>query len=356
MESGDESSQDCTVHPTLLETIVYGHLDDEVGEAGLQIEAHRRGNHSLEPFRPDFPSDCTFRMFVLVEMIDTVRIPPWNFHRQLNDAISEELNKKLANKVVYNVGLCICLYDITKLEDSYIFPGDGASHTKVHFRYVVFHPFLDEVLVGKIKYCSQEGVYAMKTSRSGCGSTRRTKELTTSTWTRVRRSDSGSWTSCFWIRLRPDPPRSLRHRSKLQALCLRPLRKTGRRRKSLPIRCWPPSVSQAWACCHGGAANETHRYSCSGHLYLCIIGDQRARGVSSFLLSSAVLRDIPSESCAHQRPAASLWCSSALTSLCIDVRSPYWILTDSSMNQRVRRDHIDAHQICMSSCATLSLE
>uniref|UniRef100_A0A4W6DKG8 DNA-directed RNA polymerase subunit n=1 Tax=Lates calcarifer TaxID=8187 RepID=A0A4W6DKG8_LATCA len=98
-------------------------------------------------------------MFVLVEMVDTVRIPPWNFQRQLNEAIAEELNKKLANKVVYNVGLCICLYDITKLEDSYIFPGDGASHTKVHFRYVVFHPFLDEILVGKIKYCSQEGVH-----------------------------------------------------------------------------------------------------------------------------------------------------------------------------------------------------
>uniref|UniRef100_A0A8C6SYU5 DNA-directed RNA polymerase subunit n=1 Tax=Neogobius melanostomus TaxID=47308 RepID=A0A8C6SYU5_9GOBI len=98
-------------------------------------------------------------MFVLVEMVDTVRICPWDFHKQLNDAIAEELNKKLANKVVYNVGLCICLYDITKLEDSYIFPGDGASHTKVHFRYVVFHPFLDEVLVGKIKYCSQEGVH-----------------------------------------------------------------------------------------------------------------------------------------------------------------------------------------------------
>ncbi|XP_059395040.1 DNA-directed RNA polymerase III subunit RPC8 [Carassius carassius] len=98
-------------------------------------------------------------MFVLVEMVDTVRIPPWSFHRQLNDAISEELNKKLANKVVYNVGLCVCLYDITKLEDSYIFPGDGASHTKVHFRYVVFHPFLDEILVGKIKGCSAEGVH-----------------------------------------------------------------------------------------------------------------------------------------------------------------------------------------------------
>ncbi|XP_016114182.1 DNA-directed RNA polymerase III subunit RPC8 [Sinocyclocheilus grahami] len=98
-------------------------------------------------------------MFVLVEMVDTVRIPPWSFHRQLNEAIAEELNKKLANKVVYNVGLCVCLYDVTKLEDSYIFPGDGASHTKVHFRYVVFHPFLDEILVGKIKGCSAEGVH-----------------------------------------------------------------------------------------------------------------------------------------------------------------------------------------------------
>ncbi|KAJ8251608.1 hypothetical protein GJAV_G00223170 [Gymnothorax javanicus] len=101
----------------------------------------------------------TTRMFVVVEMVDTVRIPPWQFQRQLNEAIAEELNKKLANKVVYNVGLCICLYDITKLEDSYIFPGDGASHTKVHFRYVVFRPFLDEILVGKIKYCGQEGVH-----------------------------------------------------------------------------------------------------------------------------------------------------------------------------------------------------
>ena len=28
----------------------------------------------------------------------------------------------------------------------------------VHFRYVVFRPFVDEILVGKIKSCSKEGV------------------------------------------------------------------------------------------------------------------------------------------------------------------------------------------------------
>lgn len=42
-------------------------------------------------------------MFVLVEMVDTVRIPPWNFHRQLNEAVAEELNKKLANKVMETI-------------------------------------------------------------------------------------------------------------------------------------------------------------------------------------------------------------------------------------------------------------
>ena len=38
-------------------------------------------------------------MFVLAEMTDIVRIEPWLFNVKLNDAITEELNKKLANKV-----------------------------------------------------------------------------------------------------------------------------------------------------------------------------------------------------------------------------------------------------------------
>lgn len=36
---------------------------------------------------------------------------------------------------------------------------DVPSPFSVHFRYVVFHPFLDEILIGKIKGCSPEGVH-----------------------------------------------------------------------------------------------------------------------------------------------------------------------------------------------------
>ncbi len=61
-------------------------------------------------------------------------------------------------QVVLNVGLCIALWDIEKREESYILPGDGGSHTKVHFRFVVFRPFMEQILIGKIKNSSRQGV------------------------------------------------------------------------------------------------------------------------------------------------------------------------------------------------------
>lgn len=57
------------------------------------------------------------------------------------------------------MGLCIALFDITKLGHSYIFPGDGASYTEVNFRYIVFRPVIEEILIGKIRSCSRDGVH-----------------------------------------------------------------------------------------------------------------------------------------------------------------------------------------------------
>ncbi|XP_031569933.1 DNA-directed RNA polymerase III subunit RPC8-like [Actinia tenebrosa] len=97
-------------------------------------------------------------MFVLAEMRDTVRIKPWLFSLDIQEAVENKLNKKFANKVVHNVGLCIVLYDILSIGDSYIVPGDGSSHTPVTFRFVVFRPFIDEILLGRIRSCNHEGI------------------------------------------------------------------------------------------------------------------------------------------------------------------------------------------------------
>lgn len=42
-------------------------------------------------------------MFVLAELKDTIRIPPEMFHLKLNEAIKDEINRKLANKVSYSI-------------------------------------------------------------------------------------------------------------------------------------------------------------------------------------------------------------------------------------------------------------
>lgn len=56
-------------------------------------------------------------MFVLVQMKDTVRIPPKLFNLDTMDAIRESLNKKFANKVIQKVSLCgKLLWDIMAIK------------------------------------------------------------------------------------------------------------------------------------------------------------------------------------------------------------------------------------------------
>ncbi|VVC35430.1 Hypothetical protein CINCED_3A007580 [Cinara cedri] len=63
----------------------------------------------------------------------------------------------LANKVVMDVGLCLSLFDILEIGDSIIYPSEGSYFSKVRFRFVVFRPFVEEILIGKVKTCNSDG-------------------------------------------------------------------------------------------------------------------------------------------------------------------------------------------------------
>ncbi|XP_065342474.1 DNA-directed RNA polymerase III subunit RPC8 [Cloeon dipterum] len=102
-------------------------------------------------------------MFTLRTFKMVVKIEPRLFGKNRNEAIATELNKKLANKVVINVGLCICLYDVTDIGVAHLIPGDGSAHLKVTFRYVVFCPFKEETIEGKVKLCDSEGIHVSLT-------------------------------------------------------------------------------------------------------------------------------------------------------------------------------------------------
>lgn len=97
-------------------------------------------------------------MFVLSEIDDTVKIVPSDFKKENVIAITDVLNQKYANKVVQDVGLCICVHDILSTSEGLILYLDGCSYIKVTFRLVVFRPFMGEILIGKIKSCSSDGL------------------------------------------------------------------------------------------------------------------------------------------------------------------------------------------------------
>jgi len=63
---------------------------------------------------------------------DLVVIHPQDFSKPTSEAIEDEINAKYANKVVYNIGLCICLYDVLKASEGLIGYGNGSAN--VHGR------------------------------------------------------------------------------------------------------------------------------------------------------------------------------------------------------------------------------
>lgn len=97
-------------------------------------------------------------MFIVATLDDTVSIAPHLFNEQLSTIVAEEIDRKLANTIFQELGLCICLYDILSMGDCILLPSDANFHIKVKFRYVVFRPNIDEIVVGKIRSSSKDGI------------------------------------------------------------------------------------------------------------------------------------------------------------------------------------------------------
>jgi hypothetical protein len=56
---------------------------------------------------------------------DTVAVRPSNFGIPPEQAIIAELNKKFANRVLHDVGLCICVFDLSQAGEGRVRYGDG---------------------------------------------------------------------------------------------------------------------------------------------------------------------------------------------------------------------------------------
>jgi DNA-directed RNA polymerase III subunit RPC8 len=97
-------------------------------------------------------------MFVLADIEDTISVHPSAFGQPSLTSISDQINIKYANKILPDVGLCVSLFDILSCSEGKVRFGDGCLYHHVTFRLVVFRPFTQEVLTGKIKSSDEAGI------------------------------------------------------------------------------------------------------------------------------------------------------------------------------------------------------
>ncbi|KJH51458.1 RNA polymerase Rpb7 protein [Dictyocaulus viviparus] len=97
-------------------------------------------------------------MFVLALLEDTIVIKPHELGIELGSVLRRRINQRLSNRIVPQLGLCICVYDLLEVGVTYILPGEGSGHTRVKFRLVVFRPFVDEVIQARVASSSSEGL------------------------------------------------------------------------------------------------------------------------------------------------------------------------------------------------------
>lgn len=123
---------------------------------------------------PICPQPPLTAMFILSTITDTLFIPGSSFSSTSDPSqpatsfasISLAINTKYANKVIPDVGLCVCLFDILEASEGRVKWGDGGLWHSVKARLVVFRPFIGEILVGKVMSSDEKGIRGESAGRS----------------------------------------------------------------------------------------------------------------------------------------------------------------------------------------------
>lgn len=85
-------------------------------------------------------------MYYKVRVKDTVRIPPNKFSEDLNEVITNIVQKTFEGTMRKNFGIIVVADNISPTGNGIVIHGDGAMYQKIAFDALTFNPRLQEVL------------------------------------------------------------------------------------------------------------------------------------------------------------------------------------------------------------------
>jgi len=98
-------------------------------------------------------------LFKLIEMEDTIRIPPNTFGKPLDAVGYQQVKAKYEGVVDENLGYVIAAINVKVSPIGKIIPGDGAAYHKVTFSLLTFYPVLQEVIEGEVVEIADFGAF-----------------------------------------------------------------------------------------------------------------------------------------------------------------------------------------------------
>jgi DNA-directed RNA polymerase subunit E' len=98
-------------------------------------------------------------MFKLIELQDTIRIPPETFGNPLETVGRDQVKAKYEGIVDEELGYVIAVTRVDVSPVGKIIPGDGATYHKVAFSLLAFYPVIHEVVEGDVVEIADFGAF-----------------------------------------------------------------------------------------------------------------------------------------------------------------------------------------------------
>ncbi len=76
----------------------------------------------------------------------------------MDEVLGEAIDAKYSNRILHDLGLCVCLYSLETEGPGFIHPNSGCANYKTHFKIIMFRPFIGEVLTGRLVSCTKDGI------------------------------------------------------------------------------------------------------------------------------------------------------------------------------------------------------
>jgi len=98
-------------------------------------------------------------LFKLINMEDTIRIPPETFGKPLDTVGYQRVKARYEGVVDEVLGYVIAVLNVKVSPVGKIIPGDGATYHKVNFSLLTFYPLLQEIIEGEVVEIADFGAF-----------------------------------------------------------------------------------------------------------------------------------------------------------------------------------------------------